>query len=468
MAWTTTDWADADWSDIANINDFVDAIQERHKALNNGTPHPTITRRVTRTTGTCSVAGTALTATAAKFPEEDWGVASQFRTVRITLAEGTCTVVGTDLTATAPVFLASHEGHFLAIPGVGTFTITEYVSTTEVTLSAAADCEGMAFSVYDWFNIVAWVSNTQVTLDADATCTATAFSAEGDDVQAAAWWSAMQEWVEANYTSFVISADGGVSRGAGFYDGISSPPAMYATLAQVFASTDLENSTWRRYTTHPNEEGENLGGKLAAGSIIGPWFFADLQKVLNALVWTSPAQGWTSDSANNVGHGEGDDWPGREGWGFAKQEAIDDWAESENDGGDPQAYTAMRFYDETWFAAQLGRTIAKGKLTSLWSGVKRAVEWYIKTDKAALYQSTWHTQGDYGILQGLYSLWLTDDPALDAETVLSSVYMAPELAKPTYWKSAPLGPNWEIHGYETYAQAVVVRWDIDDGFAYTA
>ena len=306
-----------------------------------------------------------------------------------------------------------------------------------------------------------------MTLIDPVTCEDKHFTVEGDDVQSAERWNALQGWVEEHFASFVVRADAGVPRDPGFYHDTTTGVVMYQSLAQVFAATDLQNTTWRRYTTHPDDEGEDLGGKIQPGDIIGPWLFEDLQKVLNVLVWTSPAHVWTANSADNHGYGEGDDWPGRQGWWYAVNEANGAWAESEAEGVAPEAVTAGKLESASFYYAKLTRTIARGKLASLWTGVSRAVEWYIKTDKTAGGWSTWHTQGDTGILQGKYSLWLTDDPAPEDETILSSVSIGSELAKPAYWKSAPVGVNWEEHGWVTYAQAVVIRWDVENGFGLT-
>ena len=42
MAWTITNWANADWAAATSLNEFVDAVNERKLALGQGSPFATV------------------------------------------------------------------------------------------------------------------------------------------------------------------------------------------------------------------------------------------------------------------------------------------------------------------------------------------------------------------------------------------------------------------------------------------
>ena len=338
--WTTTTWEAADWALLANVNDFVNAIQERHKALGNGTAHVTITTRVA-----------------------------------------------------------------------------------------------------------------------------------GDDVQLASWWNAMQAWVEGVLDRFAVCADAGAMRAAGHYDGAATVDA-YADLVALFSAAGLATTDWRRYTTHPDEGGADLGGKIVAGDIIGPWLFEDLQAVLNVMVWTKHGCSWVDGGVENRNSGTGG---GEATWAAAVAAAEADYAGLGNKVFDIRTAPFSKTYGNCvagpLYGATCDKTQAYNQISdSIWTGLARDVDWYVRaqTPTDGGYSWTFHAQGQT-VADGVWKLWLTDTPGLAASTVISSAPIAPITTTPTPFPPQPGVGEAPGLGWATTAtgDAAVVRWNVTDGFTYT-
>ncbi len=115
----------------------------------------------------------------------------------------------------------------------------------------------------------------------------------GDDIQARSLWKGMQSTVAGWGIKFAISHDNGTPRAAEYYDG--APEISVYGLAEIFSAAGLAHSNWRRYTTHPDDGGSDLGGEMQVGDIIGPWVFEDIQATLNVLVWPKSTGAWTAN-----------------------------------------------------------------------------------------------------------------------------------------------------------------------------
>jgi hypothetical protein len=107
----------------------------------------------------------------------------------------------------------------------------------------------------------------------------------GADVHAMSFWKNMQEWLEANCTSFVD--DGVAIEGA-------AAVTMF-TLATWRAAAGLDEDGFRRATAWTPDlatpdwtlDPDFSAGVMQAGDIIGPWILNDLQKGFSALKWTT-------------------------------------------------------------------------------------------------------------------------------------------------------------------------------------
>lgn len=128
----------------------------------------------------------------------------------------------------------------------------------------------MGWSIMDWTSNPDWSSLTNINdfIGAirerqTALCQTPLKSLKnvGDDVQAYTLWRDLQQWVEDNDWSFVVSHDVGVKRAISYYDAVAGTSApYYANLAAVFSAAGLSTSNWRRYTTHPDDGGSGTIG----------------------------------------------------------------------------------------------------------------------------------------------------------------------------------------------------------------
>jgi len=302
----------------------------------------------------------------------------------------------------------------------------------------------------------------------------------GDDVQAHQWIEDLQTWVEARYGYFVRSHDAGVERSAGYYDDGTTDPAddVYSSLADLFSRAGLETATWRAYETHPDDGGADQSRKIQGADIIGPWLFEDLQAVLNALIWTSPTHLFNANSANNR---ELESCTLQTSEAAAKSAVEGNWngTPDEEQGGDPYAYAAIeRWADdegsEQWLA-QIDRLSQYGWLEVLYDGVKRDIDWYIKTQQhqyvsggnRTLQSREWWADPETDVLEGKWSLW-SQDAGTQTESQYSTEKAGAFGTRPAWPASSPDAENeYSVRGWETVDGAAVVRWNVTDGFAYT-
>jgi len=94
------------------------------------------------------------------------------------------------------------------------------------------------------------------------------------NVQSAAYWAALQEWLETNCVGFVDYENGPLNDDKNDF--------IYFTLDNWRAASGLNASGFRRST-----DGINFSyGQMQAGDAIGGWIFDDIQKGFGALRWT--------------------------------------------------------------------------------------------------------------------------------------------------------------------------------------
>ena len=277
----------------------------------------------------------------------------------------------------------------------------------------------------------------------------------GDDVQAATFFTAYQQWIEDNLTSFVVSHDGGVARGGGYYDGAGTVGA-YANLGDIFVATDLAHTNWRRYTTHPDEGGVVAYGQMQAGDIIGPWIFEDIQKCLNVLVWTKKAVTFSGEAFTGNGVGAT--------WAIATAASEADYALA-GASSVPDAYTLGYELGGTYTAWQQ-RAACDGQAT-VWNGCTRHADWYIYP-ALPLAVLIFEDYGD-DVIEVKWSLWSQDEPATDdtaivSGTTLGQVQMPP--TAPYTWCGAPTLGGYAGKGWEKDDSVVVLRWNVAGGFTY--
>ena len=290
-------------------------------------------------------------------------------------------------------------------------------------------------------------------------------------IQEAVFWAdgypqkALQERIERLVLVYAKSHAGGEALAAGHYDGAPSVP-LYASLAEAFAAAGLDYSDWRRYTTHPDDGGEVAYGQMQAGDIIGPWIFEDLQKILNVLVWTRRTTWYTNvDRVEYDGYGTGGNWAA------AKTAVEADWAEGYT--GNVMAYSrGIATPGLTNYYGWLKRGQSKRQEAGVWNDVVRHADWYVRATKYPATGgdvSVFDANGDLGPddREDLYFLWSQDEPATDAETIVSDTTLGSASVKPT-WCAEPGENQYVTRGWVLASDPffVVVRWNVSGGFTY--
>jgi hypothetical protein len=111
--------------------------------------------------------------------------------------------------------------------------------------------------------------------------------AAGTDVQAASFWSYIQQWVDVRCLEFVNHT---ANEGAGGFDGEASVP-LYASVAEFRSAAGLNASGWRRVPGEwdPPALPTFEYGYCEEDDIIlnGFWMWDDLQKALIAMAYTT-------------------------------------------------------------------------------------------------------------------------------------------------------------------------------------
>jgi len=288
----------------------------------------------------------------------------------------------------------------------------------------------------------------------------------GDDVQ---WFPVLggspaggvQWWISAHLSDFAIAHDAdGTPRSPGYYDG-KSEIETYSTISDLLSRAFGEARTnWRRYETHPDEEGEDQSDWNYAGGIIDWWLYEDLQKALNCLIWTKPTAAWDRKGETNHAYGDGGDPNATQ----AKGEAQADFDASHSTTSSPPFCKGLWCYSDYYgeWICQLNRVASYIKAMPD-NAVARAVELYAWGEAPA---GGWHANGDWpgGYTPETWGLIHTE-PAGTAPTIWSPRFGS--IAEGAY---PHVEQGWDTdHGYEadTYP-AAVARWDVTGGFEFTA
>ena len=349
----------------------------------------------------------------------------------------------------------------------------------------------MAWPITDWTtnpdwaaiaNINAFIGAVRERQSALDDAQTPALANVGDDVQLASLWAGLQQWVEDNYAAFVQSHDAGVKRATTYHD--DKDHDAYATLAALLTAAGAGAANWRRYTTHPDDGGSDLGGQMQAGDIIGPWVFEDLQKALNAMVWTQNSITYIDGASG--GRYRGDRGTGST-WAVSKAGAEADWhALGFGPHEGPIAGTAGKWsyplQSDDWQAHGERRTRKCKLWSAIGTGINRAIDWHVYTI-AARYSSigwsgqveTFDANGEVDassnpITQDAWHRWRTESPAADVAQPESTDYIAAVLTTFPNWCQEPhTGGNADLQaqGWQTGNHWAKVRWDVAGGFDYT-
>jgi len=302
----------------------------------------------------------------------------------------------------------------------------------------------------------------------------------GDDVQARGYIYSYQFWLANSQShpgiAFVVSHIHGDPRPAGVYDNAEEIP-FYTSIADIFSAAGKDYSHFRRYTTHPDEGGQVAYGYFQIGDIIGPWIWEDIQACLHVMVWTGdPVQGRTIGfqdivSKNGWGRAFGD---GTAVWNAAKAAAEADYQVRGYYRYPLAASKGSRYYDSPGryrYEAQMERVEARCNMTGVWNGCTRHADWYIRSEKYI--GCDWQTYGD-DVIEGRLSLFSQDEPATNAETLVSGMKISDAATMPNNpWCDEPTaelplpGLGWYRPSFDDERNVrIVIRWNVEGGFTY--
>ncbi len=272
-------------------------------------------------------------------------------------------------------------------------------------------------------------------------------------------WYTIQNWIEDHYTSFVVSHAAGSPLGANYYDGEASINKYASFNAFMTAALGAGRTDWRRYTTHPDEAGSDLGGKMQTGDIIGPWIFEDIQKAFNALIWTGGSETWDRNGEQNAKAANKIDRPT---WADAKSDAETEYNADSRTASTPRATSYGHQFVDFGFGAILDRAYMYLSPSGQPTFCRRAAEFYVKATKWVV----WDASGD-DVLEDLWSLFDEQDPSPDAASFLSAAAGDTGFSVPNWVPEPALGETL-YRGWLTSSNGyMILRWEITDGFEYS-
>lgn len=282
----------------------------------------------------------------------------------------------------------------------------------------------------------------------------------------------LQQWVEVNLGSFMVSHADGAPLAAGCYDG-DYPYTLptYANLAAVFAAAGLAHSNWRRYVDAPPPGGTVQYGPCQGGDIIGHWVLEDLQAVLKVLVWTGAAPAWDANSESNSkwSYSSGSaSWSAAQTAGEAAYAAVSpvyNW-------GGPFARSQGGYNPGSGlYDAELDRQYTHAKVT-VYNHVKSVTDIYavatILTDAGATFDGEGDFDGYEGVLKYCATANNADGDGSPATGDVLSGHVGQIANPPPHWCADPNDPPGTIKvvGYIADNVYGVTRWNVAGGFVY--
>jgi len=291
------------------------------------------------------------------------------------------------------------------------------------------------------------------------------------------WVRKIQEWIETTAVEggWVVSHENGIRRDPAThwtpaYESDGPYGDWYGSRTQLFEAAGLTHTDWRRYTVHPSEGGTVKYGKAETGDILGAWLLADLQAILNVLVWRArktPGDGaeWTADGETNHYHG---DSSCQETWEAAIAAAKADYGAEGSVNGSPGAWTGgWKHYcgalQGSGYDAWTSRKYAYLEFWEPAYGCERAigVDFYALMHK----KDVWNSQGDPCSWPDYLCHWYAETlPAADSGGRISSQSYG-DASKPPNWGGEPDLEGYD-YGYDGGYGVVLVRYDVAGGFDY--
>jgi len=272
----------------------------------------------------------------------------------------------------------------------------------------------------------------------------------GDSAQKAAFWRPIQQWVEDNLGSFVVSHDAGVKRDPTVdFNGESTIP-VYASLAEVLSAAGLGIGAW-------------TDGTIAADVPSRPTVFKEIQAALNVLIWTKEAYSWAWSGENNTKSGSSG-WQAN--WAAAVAAAVAAWNASlfASDGSNPRAtYTGS--FEAGLYAAGIIRRYNYATISDPAGSLTKDAAWLIAANRLAL--GPYADNGDdVDVLENKWHCWDSSTGhaggTITTTTALGSIAALPAECAAPVW---PGTVDTEL-GWAGGADAVIWQYDRANGFEY--
>lgn len=272
---------------------------------------------------------------------------------------------------------------------------------------------------------------------------------------------AMQQWIETNCTSFVVSHDAGsppTERAAGYYTGAATIP-MYTTA--TLRSTAGLNSSGFKKTATPTY------GICGAGDIVLVEHFNEIRLCLNVMKWTLKVAAYDNHSESNdiSVNGTGFTSP----WHAAYLDAVSNWvpgAATSQNSPNALAYCVGSTDGGGGYNCSLSRRYLYGEFTSIPTFAAHVMDAYLKNTVPQIDEanSTFFAHGD-GTLNNQFYLIQTFGSATTSTRTTGKIG---SIVNPPSEGPAPTaGPpaNFADYGWEsqpggggtTYPQGVL-RW----------
>jgi hypothetical protein len=213
----------------------------------------------------------------------------------------------------------------------------------------------------------------------------------------------------------------------------------------------------------------NTYGAIAEGDYIGPWLFAEMRDMCNAMVWTQQTTGDLENGATGKDVSATDPtWAGAKAAVETLVAASPGTTALSSTGGFSRsiAYGAESGGTYTARLIRAGSSVAPHNDPA---GVARTVEWYLRASAPSIGATTtaFDDNGD-GVVDAAFKLYNT----LAASTAVNPTYAFPaNLATVPTWPTVPGAGTSKSSGWYVAASlsyALLMKWDVAGGFAYTS
>ena len=232
----------------------------------------------------------------------------------------------------------------------------------------------------------------------------------GDSHQDKTIWKEIQEWLEANCTSFVNTHDGPLNPAKSAFINYTKATWQHAAGLNVNAGA---GQSFKRKVNHPGDSGYGL---IQYGDVKGSWNFEDLQGGLGALKYTLRGGGY--EYPTSQGAAKGAEWPDGDTDGFAT------WWEAVavfGDGVNVYNHEATSGINGWGFHVYDAHTTVDGTITlAFGTTLGRYIDVYIRTIGGGA-SAPWYDFEGVGLIENEQALYREIDLTYDANVTINEI-----------------------------------------------